>query len=118
MKYRRPAIAAAAATVTPLLTIGISSDPAVTAGSTSTATHTELSELLAKVTAVDAIDPIPGYQRGCGVDKKTGVREACVFGPAWNDPLDHSGCDTRFLGGFDVLRETLQEVGFKQGTLR
>ncbi len=101
-KYRIPAIAAAAATVTALLTIGISSDPAVTAGSTSTATPADLSELLAKVTAVDAIAPIPGYQRGCGVDK-TGAVEACVFGPAWNDPLDHSGCDTRFLGDFSVL---------------
>ena len=45
-----------------------------------------------------------------------------AFGDAWTDDNDapggHNGCDTRFLGGFDVLRETLQEVGFKQGTLR
>ena len=45
-----------------------------------------------------------------------------AFGDSWDDdngaPGGHNGCDTRFLGGFDVLRETLQEVGFKQGTLR
>lgn len=28
------------------------------------------------------------------------------------------GCNNPFLGGFGVLGETLQEVGFKQGTLR
>jgi hypothetical protein len=104
VKYRITAIAAAAATVMVLLTIGISSDPAVTAGSASTAPSADLPELLAKVTATDVIAPISGYQRGCGVDKKTGEREACVFGPAWNDPLDHSGCDTRFLGGCEPSR--------------
>lgn len=45
-----------------------------------------------------------------------------AFGESWTDensaPLGHNGCDTRFLGGFGMLRETLQEVGFKQGTLR
>ncbi|MDP7739304.1 HNH endonuclease family protein [Mycobacterium paragordonae] len=111
-KYRIPAIAAAAATVAALLTIGIRPDPAVTAGSTSTATHTELSEVLAKVTVVDVIAPLPGYQRGCGVDKKTGVREACVFGPAWNDPLDHSGCDTRNR----LIRLSLRDIEYKPGT--
>lgn len=52
---------------------------------------------------------------------KTGYSRA-LFGQAWSDdvtvPGGHNGCDTRFLGRFDVLRGTLQEVGFKQGTLR
>lgn len=35
-----------------------------------------------------------------------------MFGPAWNDPLDHSGCDTRNR----VLAASLQDVTFKPGT--
>lgn len=68
-----------------------------------------------------------------GVDLLAGVLEVPVrvrgndyrraaFGESWDDdnsaPGGHNGCDTRFLGGFGVLHETLQEVGFKQGTLR
>jgi hypothetical protein len=56
-----------------------------------------IAELLSQVSVVDEIPDITGYQRGCGKG------QGCVFGPAWNDPLDHSGCDTRFLGGFSVL---------------
>ena len=68
-----------------------------------------------------------------GVDVLAGIAEVPIrirsfdyrrdaFGDSWTDdnsaPGGHNGCDTRFLGGFGVLRETLQEVGFKQGTLR
>jgi hypothetical protein len=45
--------------------------------------------LLQQVRVVDTIPSVPGYDRSC----KEG--HACVFGPAWNDPMDHSGCDTR-----------------------
>lgn len=45
-----------------------------------------------------------------------------AFGDAWTDDNDapggRNGCDTRFLGGFDVLSDTLQEVRFKPRTLR
>ena len=67
---------------------------------------------------------VPQRQRGYDYRR-------AAFGDAWDDdngaPLGHNGCDTRFLGGFGVLGETLQEVeitasppgpGFKQGTLR
>ncbi|ORB77115.1 HNH endonuclease family protein [Mycobacterium timonense] len=69
-------------------------------------------ELLAKVTIVEELTQVPGYERGCGIDKTTKHKEACVFGPAWNDPTDHSGCDTRSR----VLRAQLQDAAFKPGT--
>lgn len=68
-----------------------------------------------------------------GVDVLAGIAQIPVrirgmdyrrdaFGDSWTDenpaPGGYNGCDTRFLGGFGMLRETLQEVGFKQGTLR
>jgi hypothetical protein len=56
----------------------------------------DLAALLDQVQVVDSIAPVDGYDRGCGI--------GCVFGPAWNDPVDHSGCDTRFLGDFSVLQ--------------
>jgi hypothetical protein len=66
----------------------------------------DLKTLLAQVQVVDDIADVPGYQRGC----KKG--QACSFGPAWNDPLDHSGCDTRNR----LLANSLQGVEFKPGT--
>lgn len=45
-----------------------------------------------------------------------------AFGDAWTDdnsaPGGHNECDTRFLGGFGVLRGTLQEAEFTSGTLQ
>lgn len=45
-----------------------------------------------------------------------------AFGDAWDDdnsaPGGHNGCDTRFLGGFDVLDKTRHEAQFTSGTLR
>ncbi|MCV7174898.1 HNH endonuclease family protein [Mycolicibacterium sphagni] len=50
---------------------------------------TVVADLLRQVHVVDTITTQPGYDRSC----KSG--HDCVFGPAWNDPTDHSGCDTR-----------------------
>lgn len=72
----------------------------------------DLSALLSQVRVVDHIDEVDGYERGCGTDKKTRAKQRCVFGPAWNDPLDHSGCDTRSR----LLSQSLHNVTFKPGT--
>jgi hypothetical protein len=69
------------------------------------ATTPSLGDLLNQVTVVPAIDHHPGYQRSC----REG--EGCVFGPAWNDPNDHSGCDTRSR----VLAAQLSDVTFMEG---
>lgn len=68
-----------------------------------------------------------------GVDVLAGVIEIPVrvpgydyrrdaFGESWDDDNDapggRNGCDTRFLGGFGVLLDTLQEAEFMSGTLR
>lgn len=45
----------------------------------------------------------------CQVHK---FREACSFGPAWNDPTDVTGCDARNR----VLSKQLRDVVFKDGT--
>jgi hypothetical protein len=50
--------------------------------------NASLTDLLSKVT-VAPITTKPGYQRGCA------AHQACVFGPSWKDPADHSGCSTR-----------------------
>lgn len=65
-----------------------------------------VAELLGSVQVVDQLPEMPGYQRSC----KKG--RGCVFGPAWNDPSDHSGCDTRQR----ILRTQLVDVTFKPGT--
>jgi hypothetical protein len=70
------------------------------------ATTPSVADLLNQVTVTPAIDHYPGYQRSC----REG--QGCVFGPAWNDPNDHSGCDTRNR----VLRAQLYDVTFKPGT--
>ena len=45
-----------------------------------------------------------------------------AYGEAWDDDNDapggHNGCDTRFLGGFGVLSETLRKVPFTPRTFR
>lgn len=113
MKRRYPAMVAsiAAAMATGWMMLSPGDDPTVSA-SPAPVVSANISELLSKVTVVDAIPQVPGYERGCGIDKKTKFREGCVFGPAWNDPLDHSGCDTRNR----LLRNSLHGIEFKPGT--
>jgi hypothetical protein len=62
--------------------------------------------LLAQVRVVDDIGHVPGYERSC----KKG--QGCVFGPAWNDPRNTTGCDTRNR----ILATSLKDVQFKPGT--
>ncbi|WP_374213999.1 MULTISPECIES: hypothetical protein [Mycolicibacterium] len=72
-------------------------------------------------TVAAGIDPLAGLAEIPIRVRGNDYRRA-AFGEAWDDensaPGGRNGCDTRFLGGFGMLRETLQEVGFKQGTLR
>lgn len=70
------------------------------------ATTTTLAPLLEQVRIVDRISPVAGYERGCGKS------QGCVYGPAWNDPDNHSGCDTRSR----LLASSLRNVEFKPGT--
>ncbi|WP_233213563.1 HNH endonuclease family protein [Mycobacterium hubeiense] len=65
-----------------------------------------VAQLLRQVAVIDELPQVVGYERSCKKGK------ACVFGPAWNDPLDRSGCDTRQR----VLRAQLTDVTFKPGT--
>jgi hypothetical protein len=101
------AATAAAAIAATAITLGSSdrgishAEPAPT-----TATASSVTDLLAQITVVDDIPDVAGYQRGCGKD------QGCVFGPAWNDPLDHSGCDTRNR----LLHNSLQGIEYKPGT--
>lgn len=78
--------------------------PAASADSSPAASS--LPGLLARVRVVDEINHVPGYERSCQKG------QGCVFGPAWNDPQDRSGCDTRNR----VLAKALQGVQFKPGT--
>ena len=66
----------------------------------------DIANLLQQVQVIDQIPVVEGYDRGCGKG------EGCVFGPAWNDPLDHSSCDTRNR----ILAASLRGVTFKPGT--
>lgn len=66
----------------------------------------QLADLLNKVVTVPRISNAAGYERGC--TKGLG----CVFGPAWQDPHDRSGCDTRNR----VLSRALTDVTYKPGT--
>lgn len=72
----------------------------------------EFTDLIGKVSIVENFDSAAGYERGCGVDKRTGHKQGCVFGPAWNNPTSTTGCDTRNT----VLAAQLQDVTFKPGT--
>lgn len=66
----------------------------------------DISELLGRISVVPEIAPVRGYERGC----RRG--QGCVFGHAWQDPADHSGCDTRNR----VLSAQLNDVVYKPGT--
>jgi Protein of unknown function (DUF1524) len=107
MRVFRPisatAVALSIAAAGALLHHHAAADPAATAPAASVQ---QFSELITKVTVVKDIPDITGYQRGC----KKG--EVCSFGPAWNDPSSHSGCDTRNT----VLAAQLHDVSFKPGT--
>lgn len=86
--------------------------PAATPGSaqatsvaTPAASSAEIARLLDTIPVAE-IGRVDGYDRSC----KKG--HGCVYGPAWNDPQDHSGCDTRSR----ILRAQLRDVEFKPGT--
>ncbi|GAT01234.1 HNH endonuclease family protein [Mycolicibacterium fortuitum] len=66
----------------------------------------DIASLLDQVTVVDRVDQMPGYERSCKKGK------GCVFGPAWNDPTDRSGCDTRSR----ILTRDLRDITYKDGT--
>ena len=72
----------------------------------------QFNDLIGQVDVVAKLDPVPGYERGCGTDKRTGQKQGCVFGPAWNDPTSTTGCDARNT----VLAAQLNDVTFKPGT--
>ncbi|MBS1693080.1 MAG: HNH endonuclease [Actinobacteria bacterium] len=62
--------------------------------------------LLDQAHVVNSLPKVPGYERGCKRE------QACSFGPAWNDPQDHSGCDTRSR----ILKAQLTDVVVKPNT--
>lgn len=62
--------------------------------------------MLGQLTVVEKLPDLPGYQRGCKKSQK------CVYGPAWQDPTNHSGCDTRSR----ILAAQLTRLQFKPGT--
>jgi hypothetical protein len=100
------AIAAATVSAAVWLHPDLGHDNATVAQSNAQPVAGDLAALLDQAQIVDSIPPVDGYDRGCGKGK------GCVFGPAWNDPLDHSGCDTRNR----ILAASLQGVAFKPGT--
>ncbi|SKZ04230.1 protein of uncharacterised function (DUF1994) [Mycobacteroides abscessus subsp. bolletii] len=67
--------------------------------------------LLSQATIVEQLPQIPGYERGCGLDKKTRVKQKCVFGPAWAD-VRRTGCDERN----QALARDLKNPVYKPGT--
>lgn len=97
------AVVAAAAWLHPGLDLGYRGDTVAIAAPVN---GVDLASLLSQVKVVDRISDVAGYERSCAKGK------GCVFGPAWNDPQDRSGCETRNR----VLRTTLQDVTFKDGT--
>ncbi len=70
-----------------------------------------VNELLAQLNIVDKLPAVPGYERGCGTNKKTKLKEKCVFGPAWPD-IHRTGCDERN----QVLAAQLTNPVFKPRT--
>ncbi len=101
------AIAAAAVSAAVWLHPGFPRDATMAPSSAEPAAVTgDVATLLQQVHVVDHIVPVAGYERGC----KKG--QGCVFGPAWNDPTDTSGCDARNR----LLRNSLQRITFKPGT--
>ena len=111
MRIRRSAwmaIAAAAVSAAAWLHPGLGHDTDTVAQSHAqpAAVAGDIATLLSQVRVVDQVPHLTGYERGCGKG------EACSFGPAWNDPLDKSGCDSRNR----LLRNYLQNITFKPGT--
>lgn len=86
--------------------------PVTSASTADPATSAEVEDLLSTIAVVGEIPHVAGYERGCGTDKKTGRKQACVFGGAWNNPQNRTGCDTRNL----VLSAQLHDVQYKPGT--
>ncbi|SIJ20502.1 protein of uncharacterised function (DUF1994) [Mycobacteroides abscessus subsp. abscessus] len=105
------AAAAAAATVAGWTIFGPGEHSAVRADP-APVVSANVNGLLNQLVVVDELPQVPGYERACGIDKKTQTRQGCVFGAAWNDPQDHSGCDTRNR----LLHNSLQGIGYKPGT--
>lgn len=108
MRIRRSgwmAIAAAVLSAAALLNSGLGEDTATVARSTAQPAA-DLAVLLDQVQVVDHIPSVDGYERSC----RKG--DGCVFGPAWNDPLAHSACDTRNR----MLAAQLKNVAFKPKT--
>lgn len=104
---RRTLIAAAVAAIAAAtITLGNHDNGIGHADPPPAATSAALTDLLSQVTVIDDIPEVDGYERGCGKG------QGCVFGPAWNDPLDHSGCDSRNR----LLRNSLQGIEYKPGT--
>lgn len=116
MKRGRTALAAAVASaaIAGWTALSGAEHQASSAGAEHSASNisAHIAEMLGKVAVVDELPHIPGYERGCGIDKETKFRELCVFGPAWNDPADRSGCDARNR----ALRVQLHDVVFKPNT--
>lgn len=98
--------AAVAAGATAWVHPGIGHNPPPAPQSAIGATANTLAPLLEQVRIVDRISPVAGYERGCQKSQR------CVYGPAWNDPDNHSGCDTRSR----LLASSLRNVEFKPGT--
>lgn len=116
MKRGRIALAAAVASavIVGWTTLDSGDHQVISAGAEFSASGVgeDVAELLGKVVVVDELPHVSGYERGCGIDKKTKFREGCVFGRAWNDPDDRSGCDTRNR----ILAAQLHDVKFKPGS--
>lgn len=79
--------------------------PALAPAPVSADTAASITDLLGKITVVQSLPSVPGYERSCKKGK------ACSFGPAWTD-VARSGCDTRN----QILRSQLSNVRFKPGT--
>ena len=87
-------------------TIDSTAAPAATTPLDPSETGNVIAGLLDHAHVVDSLPNVPGYERGC----KRG--QACSFGPAWNDPQNHSGCDTRSR----ILKAQLTDVIVKPNT--
>lgn len=114
MRVRRRYLAAAfaAAFIAGWTALSPGDHPPVSAAPADPAISDSIDTLLSQVALIDQLPYIPGYDRGCGIDKKTQTREACVFGPAWNDPLNTTPCDTRNR----FLHTQLHAIKVKPGT--
>lgn len=107
MRIRRKGwVAIAAVSAAVWLHPGLGHDNATVAQSNAQPVVGDLAALLDQVQVVDSIPPVDGYDRGCGKG------EGCVFGPAWNDPTNRTGCDVRNR----LLAASLRDVVFKPGT--